>query len=83
MAIKKTSIRSDCSKYLAKTMAYFALGRMDEARQWAAVLQQKLIELNLLVDMRQTTCNNGSQSENKTNFHNTKDATMRDPGGEE
>ena len=33
-------------------MAFMELGRMDEARQWADMLQRKLIELGLLVDMR-------------------------------
>lgn len=63
---KQKSIRSNCSTYLAKTMAYLECGKIDEARQWATVLQNKLIELNLLVDNRQTTGHNGSRSENKT-----------------
>ena len=52
MMTKKKSIRSDCSTYLAKSMAFMELGRMDEARQWADMLQRKLIELGLLVDIR-------------------------------
>ena len=52
MMTKKKSIRSDCSTYLVKSMAFMELGRMDEARQWADMLQRKLIELGLLVDMR-------------------------------
>ena len=55
-----------CSTYLAKTMAYYELGKLEDARQWATILQQKLIDLTLLVDNRQTIRHNGSQSENKT-----------------
>lgn len=56
---KKKTIRSDCSRYLAKVMVFYELGRIDEARQWAAILQQKLIELNLLVDTRARMGDNG------------------------
>jgi len=66
MKAKKKSIRSDCSTYLAKTMAYLECGKLDEARQWATTLQNKLIELQLLVDNRQPMRYDGSQSENKT-----------------
>jgi len=66
MKNKKKSTRSECSTYLAKAMAYMEVNKLDDARTWAAVLQQKLIDLTLLIDNRQTGGHNGSQYENKT-----------------
>lgn len=63
---KKKTTRSECSTYLAKAMAYMEVGKLEDARTWATILQQKLIDLTLLVDNRQTNRHNGSQSENKT-----------------
>lgn len=49
---KQKKIRSDLFKYTAKICAFIDVGKLDDAQQWARVLQEKLIELNLLVDNR-------------------------------
>lgn len=49
---KNRSLRSELSTYTAKICAFMECGKLDEARQWATIMQNKLIELTLLVDNR-------------------------------
>lgn len=49
-----------------KALAYQESDKLCEARQWAAVLQQTLIEAGLLVDNRPRTGHNNAQPENIT-----------------
>lgn len=63
---KNKSLRAQLSRCTGKICSYMDLGRLDEARQWATILQQKLIELNLLVDNPKRAGHNGTQPENVT-----------------
>ena len=49
---KHKSLRSELATYTAKICAFLEVGKVDEARQWATIMQSKLIEMNLLVDTR-------------------------------
>lgn len=56
---KKKSLRSQLSQCTAKICSYLEVGKIDEARQWASILEEKLIELNLLVDKPPRSGHNG------------------------
>lgn len=71
MKSSKKSLRSQIGQYTGKICSYVELGRLDEARQWATILQQKLIELNLLVDNTKRPVHNGPQPENVTTASGT------------
>jgi len=47
---KKRTLRSELAQCTAKICSYMEVNKIDEARQWAGILEAKLIELNLLVD---------------------------------
>lgn len=61
---KNKSLRSELSTYTAKICAFMECGKIDDARQWAAIMQSKLIEMNLLVDTRQSSVYDGTSTEN-------------------
>lgn len=61
---KNKSLRSQLSTYTAKICAFMECGKLDEARQWATIMQNKLIELNLLVDNRARPGYDGNSTEN-------------------
>lgn len=63
---KNKSLRSQLSQCTAKICSYMEVNKLDDARQWATILQQKLIELNLLVDTTPARVHNGPQPENAT-----------------
>ena len=63
---KNKSLRSQLATCTAKICSYMEVGKIPEARQWATILQQKFIELNLLIDNPPRTGHNRPQSENKT-----------------
>lgn len=63
---KNKSIRAQLAQCTAKICAYMEVNKLDEARQWATILQQKLIEMNLLVDNARSHGHNGAQPENVT-----------------
>lgn len=48
--MKRKSLRSELSQCTAKICAFMEVGKFDEARQWATILKNKLIELGLLID---------------------------------
>lgn len=68
---KNKSVRSQLSQCTAKICAYMEVNKLDEARQWASILQQKLIEMDLLVDTTRAPVHNGPQPENATTVPGT------------
>lgn len=58
---KPKSTRSKLLTSVAKICAYMECGKMDEAKQWATILQRDLISLGLLVDNARASVYDGLQ----------------------